>query len=70
MDRETGWKLAEEFDGKRPASLDQFLRVIGITEVEFEEILLKNKVYDWGGDQKLIQAGLPLPDMEKWDDII
>ena len=70
MDRETGWKLAQEYDGKRPASLDQFLKVLGITEAEFEEILLKNEVFDWGVDHNKIQLGKPLPDMELWDTVI
>ena len=70
MDRETGWKLAQEYDGKRPASLDQFLAVVGITEAEFEEILLNNEVYDWGFDHDKVEDGKPLPDMDKWDDVV
>lgn len=70
MDRETGWELAEEYDGKRPASLDQFLKVVGISEKEFEEILLNNKVFDWGFDHDEILPGKPLPDMDQWDDIV
>ncbi|MBR1438157.1 MAG: hypothetical protein IJ587_06420, partial [Synergistaceae bacterium] len=70
MDRDTGMKLAEEYDGKRPASLDQFLKVLGITEAEFEDILLKNEVSDWGFEHDKIQRGKPLPDMGLWDDVI
>lgn len=70
MDRETGWELAKKYDGKRPASLDQFLKVIGITEEEFEEILLSNEVYDWGFDHDKIEDGKPLPEMDLWDDIV
>lgn len=62
MDCDPGWKLAEEYDGKRPASLDQFLDVVGITEEEFEEILLDNEVFDWGFDHDKIQPGKPLPE--------
>ena len=60
----------DQYDGKRPASLDQFLRVIGIDESEFEDILLENKVFDWGFDHDKIQTGKPLPDMDKWDDVV
>ena len=70
MDREIGMKLAEKYDGKRPASLDQFLAVVGITEKEFEDILLKNEVFDWGFDHDKIKDGKPLPDMDKWDVIV
>jgi len=70
MDRETGMKLAEEFDGKRPASLDKFLQIIGITEGEFINILDSNRVEDWGFDRNKIKQGKPLPDMAVWDDIV
>lgn len=70
MDRETGMKLAMEYDGKKPASLQQFLNVLGITENEFEEILLKNKCYDWGFDHEALQTGKQLADMWQWDDIV
>ena len=67
MDRETGWRLAQKYDGKRPASLDQFLSVVGLSESEFERILLDKEVFDWGFDHDKIERGLPLPDMDKWD---
>lgn len=67
MDRETGWRLAQEYDGKRPASLDQFLSVVGISEAEFERILLNNEIYDWGFDHDKVERGEPLPDMDEWD---
>lgn len=63
-------KLAKEFDGKRPASLDRFLQIIGITESEFINILESNKVEDWGFDKDTIERGKPLPDMAMWDDIV
>ncbi len=70
IDRETGWELAREYDGKRPASLDQFLRIVGISEKEFEEILLSKEEFDWGFDHGKLEDGKPLPDMDKWDDVI
>jgi len=44
MSREDGWQLAQEYDGKRPASLDLFLEFLQIDEEEFEEIMLKHQV--------------------------
>ncbi|MBW2116689.1 MAG: N-acetyl sugar amidotransferase [Deltaproteobacteria bacterium] len=38
MSREEGMRLVEELDGKRPGSLDLFLKEIGMTEKEFESI--------------------------------
>ena len=70
MDRETGLKLSEKYDGKRPASLDAFLKIIGISEKEFEDILLQNSVVDWGFSHNALETGKPLPDMALWDDIV
>ena len=63
-------KLAEKYDVKRQASLDGFLKVLGITEKEFEDILLENEIFDWGFDHDKLEPGKPLPDMEQWDDIV
>ena len=70
MDRETGLKLSEKYDGKRPASLDAFLKIIDISEKEFEDILLQNSVVDWGFSHNALETGKPLPDMALWDDIV
>ncbi len=67
MTRERGLELCEKYDGKRPASLDQFLMLLGISEEEFEQILLSNSVVDWGFDHNNIESGEVLPDMYLWD---
>ena len=67
---EMGLKLEKQYDGKRPASLDSFLKILGITEKEFEDILLDNEVFDWGFDHDKLERGEPLSDMAQWDDII
>jgi len=67
MDREKGMALAREYDGKRPASLDHFLKILGITEDEFVDILVENEVKNWGFDRNSVEKGEPLPDMEMWD---
>lgn len=67
MDRQTGFEMAQQYDGKRPASLDYFLNIIGISEDEFTDILISNEVSDWGFDRSNIKIGEPLPDMEEWD---
>ena len=42
--RKEGLRLAEQYDGKRPASLDAFLKEIELSEKEFTDIVLKHKV--------------------------
>ena len=70
LDRATGMRLCEEYDGKRPASLDRFLAILGIPESVFERILLDNAVIDWGFDHDAIAKGPELPDMCLWDTVI
>ena len=67
MTRERGLELCEKYDGKRPASLDQFLRLLNISEEEFEQILLANSVIDWGFDHNNLKKGKVLSDMYLWD---
>jgi len=44
MAREKALKLIEEYNGKRPAMLDEFLEKMGITEEEFNKYALKHRV--------------------------
>jgi N-acetyl sugar amidotransferase len=44
LSREEGLKLVAEYDGKRPAALNRFLKILGITEERFMEIVAKNVV--------------------------
>lgn len=67
LTREDGWKLAQEYDGKRPASLDKFLEILNITENEFYDILEKLSVHPWRFDRKSFRDGVPLHDMDAWD---
>ena len=67
LTREEGLKITAEYDGRRPASLDRFLSILGITEEEFYDILSKHRVFPWEFDRTKITPGEPLPDMEDWD---
>jgi N-acetyl sugar amidotransferase len=44
LTREQALKLVDEYDGKRPAALDRFLEILGISEERFMEIVSKNVV--------------------------
>jgi hypothetical protein len=67
MTREEGWALALKYDGKRPASLDLFLKYLEITEEEFIQILQKNEVSHWGFDLSKVEKGEKLPDADTWN---
>ena len=67
MTREEGWQLAQQYDGKRPASLDLFLEYIQLTEDEFVDIVRKHEVSPHEFQLIQIQRGKPLPDMPLWD---
>lgn len=67
LGREEGLKLAQEFDGKKPASLPLFLENLGLTENEFYEILSKHVVYPWKFNPSRLETGRPVHEMEQWD---
>ena len=65
---EEGRKLIIENDGKRPESLDYFLKILNISEQEFMEIIKKHQVYPWSIEGKNFQKGRKLHDQNSWDD--
>ncbi len=67
MDRETALRMENQYDGKRPASLDWFLNILQVSESEFYEILEKHQVFPWKFDPSKVASGAPLPDMPRWD---
>jgi len=67
LTRSRGLELEAEYDGKRPASMDWFLKVLDISESEFYEILEKHQVHPWKFESSKVQPGKPLPDMPRWD---
>jgi N-acetyl sugar amidotransferase len=67
ISREEALVITKKYDGKRPASLDRFLKALGITEDEFYDILSKHEVFPWKFDRTKVETGEPMPDMELWD---
>jgi hypothetical protein len=65
--REEAWKLAQKYDGKRPASIKWFLDILQITEKDFFEIIMKHQVDPWKFDPSKVETVDPLQDMDKWD---
>ncbi len=66
LSREEGLNLVGQHDGKRPASLDMFLKMVGMTEEEFNKIASEHAVYPHKLDLKEINPGEPLWDQKLW----
>lgn len=65
--REEALKAEAEYDGKRPASMDWFLEILGMTEDEYYDYLKAHQVYPWEFDRDSVEDG-PVPyDFDKWD---
>jgi N-acetyl sugar amidotransferase len=67
LSREEGLRMAEEYDGKRPASLDFFLEFLQISEEDFLKLAMKHQVSPHEHRIEFVQNGAPLPDMNQWD---
>jgi N-acetyl sugar amidotransferase len=67
MTRKRALELVEEHDGKRPASLDVFLRYVDITEDEFHDIAKSHAVAPWVCDHGTLKQGAPLHDFDQMD---
>jgi N-acetyl sugar amidotransferase len=74
MTREEAEELVRQYDGKRPGSLDIFLRYLGLSEADFMEIVSEHAVpphdmpeLDWAQANKMNQKPW---DFEKWPRIV
>ena len=66
ISREAGLALTAQHDGRRPASLDVFLEMVGITEQEFNEIAMQHQIYPHKHDPDAVERGEPLWDHSSW----
>lgn len=67
LDRESGERMAAAHDGKRPASLDVFLKYVGLTEQEFMETAARHQVAPHTFDGSTVEKGEELWDQKLWD---
>jgi N-acetyl sugar amidotransferase len=67
LTRQEGLRLVEEYDGRRPASLDVFLEILGITEAEFMTVALEHVIDPHRHDPARTGRGRPLPDLPLWN---
>lgn len=66
MTRDEGLKLIEEWEGRRPASLDVFLKAINMTDKEFHDIALTHVVAPHVPDLSKVKPGPKLWDQDLW----
>jgi N-acetyl sugar amidotransferase len=67
LTRDEGLRLVREHDGRRPASLDVFLEIVGITEEQFNEIAAEHVIDPHHHDPTAVRRGAPLPDQPLWN---
>ena len=65
IEKKAAQDVISAYEGKRPASLDIFLEMLGISETEFERIIKEHRVDPWD-DKVTIQIGKKPRDYEAW----
>ena len=60
-------QLIDQYEGKRPPSLDLFLDFVGLTEAEFLEISMSHQVSPYVHDPAKIEPGRILHDFDQWE---
>lgn len=67
MSRSQAMKLIKKYDGFRPASLDIFLKYLGISEAKFMKIALTHQVVPYRHNSKATKRGKKLWDQDSWE---
>ena len=67
MTREDAKKMVEKYEGKRPASLDYLLKILGITENEWRSIATAQAIPPYKHDFSKEETEEPLWDMHLWE---
>lgn len=66
LSREDGMALIRQYEGKRPPSLDHFLKFVGLTEDEFNEIAMSHAVSPYQHDPSEVTPGKRAHDYDIW----
>jgi N-acetyl sugar amidotransferase len=66
MNRDDGLALIDEYEGKRPPSLDLFLEFIGLTEAEFLDVAMGHGVSPYEHRPETIEQGRKMHDFDQW----
>ena len=67
ISKDEALKNIEDFEGKRPPSLDIFLEYVGLTEDEFYDIATSHKISPWQFDRSSISDGKKTHDFQSWE---
>ena len=59
-------KIIKDYEGKRPPSLDLFLKFVGLTEDEFLEISMSHMVSPFEFNVSEMKRGTETADFSKW----
>ena len=63
---EEGRQLVDDYEGKRPPSLELFLEFTGLTEAEFHEVAMGHQVSPYVHDPLATQPGAKTADFDRW----
>ena len=66
LKRKQALKIIREYEGRRPPSLDIFLKFVGLTEDEFLKIAMNHSVSPWQFDRNKIKNGKITRDFKEW----
>jgi hypothetical protein len=66
LTREEGLDMLSKYEGKKPASLEIFLEMVGLTEDEFFKIAQSHSVSPWKMNVFEQELGEQLPDHSQW----
>lgn len=66
MTVDEGRHLVEEYEGRRPPSLDLFLDFVGLSEAEFLEIAMGHQVSPYVHEPETTRAGARTADFARW----
>ena len=66
IDKKVADSIVEEYEGRRPASLELFLEYLGLSEDEFNEIVMKTVVPPHQPDFAAIRNADKTPDFDRW----
>ena len=67
MTKEEGQRLVDDYEGRRPPSLDLFLNFIGLTEAEFLEVAMSHQVSPYVHDPAKTLPGSRTDDFDAWN---
>jgi N-acetyl sugar amidotransferase len=66
LSRRQGLQMIEEYEGKRPPSLDLFLEYVGLSEEQFLEIAIGHAVSPYQHDPGRTEPGRKTHDFDQW----